>query len=149
MLGTQLNRYAVGAGERIDEFREQNQSELCAASLGSILKLIECGLILSQRVHSTPPTTPPCEQQTRILFDADHFQTTTLVVAVLGTAIDSRRMIILTNAPYAYRIFGTSKQSPIGRMDIHMAQQLLDEGHSAGGSMRPKIEAAIQFSGRP
>ena len=58
-------------------------------------------------------------------------------------------MIILTNAPYAYRIFGTSKQSPIGRMDIHMAQQLLDEGHFAEGSMRPKIEAAIQFSGRP
>jgi carbamate kinase len=72
-----------------------------------------------------------------------------LTSSLLGTAIDARRMIILTNVPCAYRNFGTRKQMPIGKIDIHTAQQLLDEGHFAEGSMRPKIEAAIQFSGRP
>lgn len=72
-----------------------------------------------------------------------------LTSALLGAAIDARLMIILTDVPCAYRNFGTPEQSPIGCVTLDGGRRLLDEGHFAAGSMRPKIEAALQFSARP
>lgn len=71
-----------------------------------------------------------------------------LTSALLGAAIDARLMIILTDVPCAYRDFNTPKQTPIERIPVKEARRLLDEGHFAEGSMRPKIEAAIAFSSR-
>ncbi len=71
-----------------------------------------------------------------------------LTSALLGELIDARLMLILTDVPCAYQDFNTPNQSPIGRIGIAEAQQLLNEGHFAEGSMKPKIEAAIQFSRR-
>jgi carbamate kinase len=34
-------------------------------------------------------------------------------------------------------------------VNVDRARQLIDEGHFAPGSMRPKIEAAIQFVSKP
>ncbi|MFH1299720.1 MAG: carbamate kinase [Planctomycetota bacterium] len=72
-----------------------------------------------------------------------------LTSALLGELTDARLMLILTDVPCAYRDYNTPDQSPIGRIGITEAQKLIDEGHFAEGSMKPKIEAAIQFSRRP
>jgi len=72
-----------------------------------------------------------------------------LTSALLGELIDARLLLILTDVPCAYQDFNTPDQSPIGRIGIAKAQKLLDEGHFAEGSMKPKMEAAIQFSRRP
>jgi len=69
--------------------------------------------------------------------------------ALLGIALDARLMVILTGVPCAYRDFNTPRQLPIGRIGISQARTLLEEGHFAPGSMRPKVEAAIQFAERP
>lgn len=72
-----------------------------------------------------------------------------LTSALLGAALGSRRMLILTGVPNAYRDFNTPKQQPLGRLRVAEAQQLLRDGHFAPGSMGPKIEAAVQFASRP
>ncbi|MCA9017499.1 MAG: carbamate kinase [Planctomycetaceae bacterium] len=72
-----------------------------------------------------------------------------LTSALLGTLIEARLLLILTDVPGAYRDFNTPAQSLIGRIGITQAQRLLDEGHFGEGSMQPKIAAGIQFSRRP
>jgi carbamate kinase len=72
-----------------------------------------------------------------------------LTSALLGELLDASLMLILTDVPCAYRDFQSSVPTPIGRIGISEARQLLEEGHFAEGSMKPKIEAAIQFSRRP
>lgn len=72
-----------------------------------------------------------------------------LTSALLGEQTDARLLLILTDVPCAYQDFNTPQQSPLGRIDIAAARELLDAGHFAEGSMKPKIEAAIRFSSRP
>ncbi|WP_339726779.1 carbamate kinase [uncultured Gimesia sp.] len=72
-----------------------------------------------------------------------------LTSALLGTLIEARLLLILTDVPCAYLNFNTPDQTPLGRIGITEAQQLLDEAHFGEGSMQPKIEAGIQFSRRP
>lgn len=72
-----------------------------------------------------------------------------LASAVLGAALGARELLILTGVPCAYRDFGTTRQTPLGRLTVAEAGQLLAEGHFAPGSMQPKVEAAIQFAQRP
>ncbi|QDV52218.1 carbamate kinase [Gimesia fumaroli] len=71
-----------------------------------------------------------------------------LTSALLGTLVDARLLLILTNVPCAYCDFNTPNQSPIGRIGISEAQRMLEEGHFGEGSMQPKVEAGIQFSSR-
>lgn len=71
-----------------------------------------------------------------------------LTSALLGAAIDSHLMIILTDVPCAYRNFGKADRSSIGRIGINETKRLYDGGHFAEGSMRPKIKAGIRFSCR-
>lgn len=66
--------------------------------------------------------------------------------AVLAEALSVNLLLILTGVPCAYRWFGTDRQEPIVRAAPDEAESMLDEGHFAAGSMRPKIEAAIQFA---
>jgi len=71
-----------------------------------------------------------------------------LASALLGEALGAQLLIVLTGVPCAYCNFGTPNQTPIGRIDVAEAHRLLEEGHFAPGSMRPKIGSAIQFSSR-
>ncbi len=72
-----------------------------------------------------------------------------LASALLGETLGARLLLILTGVPCAFQDFGTPRQAAIGRITTERAGQLLAEGHFAPGSMRPKIEAAIRFAGRP
>ena len=69
-----------------------------------------------------------------------------LAGALLGVRLEAELFVILTGVPCAYRYFGTPRQEPIGRVSVFEAEALVAEGHFAPGSMRPKVEAAIQFA---
>ncbi len=69
--------------------------------------------------------------------------------ALLADQLDAELLVIVTAVPCAYRNFRTAREEAIGQIDTLEVERLLSEGHFAEGSMKPKIEAAIQFASRP
>jgi carbamate kinase len=65
--------------------------------------------------------------------------------ALLARGLGADRLLILTEVPAVYRAFGTDEQQEIRELPAAEAQALLPE--LAEGSMRPKVEAAIDFGG--
>lgn len=41
--------------------------------------------------------------------------------------------------------YGTKPQEKIGRLTVDQAEQYIREGHFPGGSMLPKVRAAVEF----
>lgn len=68
-----------------------------------------------------------------------------LTSSLLATTVGIDIFIILTEAHYAYMHFNTPKQSPIKSATASEMDKYNKEGHFAEGSMKPKVEAAIQF----
>ena len=66
--------------------------------------------------------------------------------AVLADAVGADHLIILTAVDRVAVGFGTPHQEDLDRLDVATAQRHLDAGEFAAGSMRPKVEAAIQFA---
>jgi carbamate kinase len=52
--------------------------------------------------------------------------------------------VILTDVPALYRDFGTDRQEEVRGLATDEAEALLPE--LAAGSMRPKVEAAVEFA---
>jgi carbamate kinase len=67
------------------------------------------------------------------------------VSALLAKELKLRRLIITTDVEYVYLNYKKPSQEAIKRLSVPAAQRYLSEGHFAQGSMRPKIEAAIDF----
>jgi carbamate kinase len=65
--------------------------------------------------------------------------------ALLAREVEAERLIILTEVPAVYRNFGTEQQEEIRELSRGEAESLLPE--LAEGSMRPKVESALDFSG--
>jgi carbamate kinase len=65
--------------------------------------------------------------------------------ALLARSLGADRLLILTEVPAVYRRFGTDDQEEIREVTTAEAEALLPE--LAEGSMRPKVEAAINFGG--
>jgi len=65
--------------------------------------------------------------------------------ALLAHQLRVRRMVISTDVEHAYIDFKKPQQQPIDRIDLQEAKKCFNEGHFAEGSMKPKIEAAIDF----
>jgi carbamate kinase len=68
----------------------------------------------------------------------------------LGSALLARNLgadtfIISTAVDAVYLNFGKKDQKPINHVTLHEIKQYLQEGHFMPGSMKPKIEAIIQF----
>ena len=53
--------------------------------------------------------------------------------------------IISTAVDAVYLNFGKENQKPIGRATLPEVKRYLEEGHFKPGSMKPKIEAIIEF----
>jgi carbamate kinase len=64
--------------------------------------------------------------------------------AVLAAGLGSDRLVILTDVPAVAREFGTAVEEELRRLSADEAEELLPE--LAAGSMRPKVEAAIDFA---
>jgi carbamate kinase len=65
--------------------------------------------------------------------------------ALLASALEARKLIILTAAEAVYRRFGRPDREPISALDCAEARKLLAAGEFPPGSMGPKIEAAVEF----
>lgn len=64
--------------------------------------------------------------------------------ALIGAQLGADRLLILTDVPALFRGYGTSAAEQIPALSVAEAEELLPE--LAAGSMRPKVEAAIQFT---
>jgi carbamate kinase len=54
-------------------------------------------------------------------------------------------LVFSTDVDKAALNFGTPEHAAIDRMTVAECRKYLGEGHFAAGSMRPKIEAALDF----
>jgi len=75
--------------------------------------------------------------------DKDH--TSRLIADVTDAAL----LVMVTDVPCASREFGTPEQEALRTLSTERAQQLLDAGEFADGSMAPKIGACIDFVAGP
>jgi carbamate kinase len=64
--------------------------------------------------------------------------------ALLAARLGAERLVILTEVPAVYRRFRKSNQEEIRALSIDEAEALLPE--LAAGSMRPKVESAVEFA---
>ena len=58
---------------------------------------------------------------------------------------DADVLVVATDVPHAVLRFGTPDAEDIGRVDVRRLRELAAEGHFAGGSMGPKVEAVCRF----
>ncbi len=65
--------------------------------------------------------------------------------ALLAKELKAKKLIILTNIEFAYLNFGKKNQKKLRNVKIKEMQKHLKDGHFSEGSMKPKIEAAIEF----
>ncbi|MCM0599329.1 carbamate kinase [Periweissella fabalis] len=65
--------------------------------------------------------------------------------AKLAELVDADILLMLTTVQNVYLNYDTPQQTKLTHLTVAQAQQFLDEGHFAPGSMQPKIQAAMNF----
>ncbi|MFB6267762.1 MAG: carbamate kinase [Halodesulfurarchaeum sp.] len=65
--------------------------------------------------------------------------------AVLAEEVDAEELLVLTDVSTAFLDFGEPEQEAIRQATATEMQEYMEDGHFAEGSMRPKVEAAIDF----
>lgn len=65
--------------------------------------------------------------------------------SILATQIGADLLIILTDVPKVYLNFRQPDQLPLSALTVGQTERYLAEGHFATGSMRPKVEAILEF----
>ena len=63
--------------------------------------------------------------------------------SLLARELGADRLVILTEVPVVYRGFGTDRQEELRELSADDAAELVPE--LAAGSMRPKVEASVEF----
>lgn len=64
---------------------------------------------------------------------------------VLANEIEADMLVILTSVSNVYLNYQKPNQKVLYNLTIEEAKKYLEEGHFAEGSMKPKIEAAVEF----
>jgi carbamate kinase len=65
--------------------------------------------------------------------------------SILASGLGADTLIISTAIDVVYLNFGQKDQKPLNRVSLPEIKRYLEEGHFKPGSMKPKIEAIIQF----
>ena len=65
--------------------------------------------------------------------------------SLLARSLKADLFIILTGVDKVYRDFGKPTQKALDRISVKEAEKMLEEGQFPAGSMKPKIEAAIEY----
>ncbi len=65
--------------------------------------------------------------------------------SLLATSIGASVLMILTNVPYVYLNYEKAGQKAIKEAGLEEMQRYLEQGQFEEGSMKPKVEAAIEF----
>jgi carbamate kinase len=69
-----------------------------------------------------------------------------LTAALLARTVGADVLLIATDVEAAAIGYGTDRQEWLGDVEPERLQALLDAGEFAGGSMGPKVQAALQFA---
>jgi carbamate kinase len=69
-----------------------------------------------------------------------------LTAALLARTIEADRLLIATDVEAAAVGFGSDSQEWLGAVEPGRLRELLDGGEFAGGSMGPKVQAALAFA---
>jgi carbamate kinase len=64
---------------------------------------------------------------------------------LMAKELGAQMLVFSTDVEKASLNYATHEQVGIDRMDVAECRRYLGEGHFAAGSMRPKIEAALDF----
>ncbi len=67
------------------------------------------------------------------------------IASLLAKKLDADRLIILTGVDCVKKNFGKEDEEDIHELSVSEAEKLLSEGQFGEGTMKPKIEAAIDF----
>ena len=70
-----------------------------------------------------------------------------LAAGKLAELVDAETLVILTGVQKVCLNYGTPSEKPIDSMSVEEAKRYMEEGQFEEGTMRPKIEAAIDFIG--
>ena len=65
--------------------------------------------------------------------------------ALLAKELDAEALVILTAVDRVCLNFGKPDQQTLDTLTVAEAKTYLNEGHFAEGSMKPKVEAAVDF----
>lgn len=68
-----------------------------------------------------------------------------LATSLLAAQLRADIFLISTGVPKVYLNYNTPEQKALGMVTLQEAQQYIDDGHFATGSMLPKMKAAVQF----
>ncbi len=68
-----------------------------------------------------------------------------LTSSLLARELDVGTLVILTGVEHVCLNFGKPNEVPLSEITVVEARKYLAAGHFGGGSMRPKVEAAIDF----
>ena len=63
--------------------------------------------------------------------------------SLVARALGADRFVILTEVPAVYANFGTDARQELRELSVEQAEALVSE--LAAGSMRPKVEASVEF----
>ena len=70
-----------------------------------------------------------------------------LAAGKLADLVDADTLVILTGVEKVCLNYGKDNEEPIDTMTVAEAKKYMEEGQFEEGTMRPKIEAAIEFIG--
>ncbi|MEK6834760.1 MAG: carbamate kinase [Nanoarchaeota archaeon] len=87
----------------------------------------------------------PVYQENNLLKGVEAVIDKDLASQVLANSIKANLLLILTGVDYVYLNYLKKNQKTIHKMTVKLAQEYLKEGHFLEGSMKPKIQAAINF----
>ena len=88
---------------------------------------------------------PVVEDSEGMLHGIDAVIDKDLSTALLGVEVKAGLFIDLTSVEAVFLDYNKPRQRAISEMSVIDAKRYLAQGHFAEGSMRPKIEAAIEF----
>lgn len=115
------------------------------------LKVVEAGVIkrLSEQgvivIAAGGGGVPVFESAEGLLTGVDAVIDKDLATALLASVVKAETLLNLTGIEMVYKAFGTPFQTGLSLMSISEARSYLDKGEFEPGSMKPKIEAALEF----
>lgn len=65
--------------------------------------------------------------------------------ALLAVELKAREMLILTDVGFVCENFGKKNEKKLRKVKVKELKELLKQGHFAEGSMKPKVQAAVEF----
>ncbi|GLZ03606.1 carbamate kinase [Actinomadura sp. NBRC 104412] len=68
-----------------------------------------------------------------------------LAAQLLARRLRAATLVIATDVEHVMAGYGTARERPLGRTTVAELRELAAAGHFAGGSMGPKVEAALRF----